>query len=120
MKTSTQLHITKAILLIMTTVFNAGIISINATRRAAAADFGPSNPFFTPSALPFQAPPFDKIKDEDYQPAIEAGMAQQLAEIRAIANDPAPPTFANTFVPLERSGRLLDRSLQAFNGVTGA
>ena len=72
------------------------------------------------STLPFHAPPFDKIKDKDYQPAIEAGMAQQLAEIQAIAHNPAPPTFENTFVPLEKSGRLLDRSLQAFDGVTGA
>ena len=61
-------------------------------------EFGPSNPFYSPSTLPFQAPPFDKIKDDDYQPAIEAGMAQQLEEIQAIANDPAPPTFENTFV----------------------
>ena len=36
--------------------------------------FGPSNPFYAPSTLPFHAPPFDKIKDEDYQPAIEAGI----------------------------------------------
>jgi peptidyl-dipeptidase Dcp len=86
----------------------------------AKTQFGPSNPFYAPSTLPFQAPPFDKIKDEDYRPAIETGMAQQLAEIQAIAKNPAPPTFANTFVPLERSGRLLDRSLQAFNGVTDA
>ena len=48
---------------------------------AADAPFGPSNPFYAPSTLPFQAPPFDKIKDADYQPAIEAGMAQQLKEI---------------------------------------
>src|ERR1700683_5332245 len=96
MKTSTQLHITKAILLIMTTVLNAGIIAINATKLAAAADFGPSNPFFTPSTLPFQAPPFDKIKDEDYQPAIEAGMAQQQAEMQAIADNANAPTFDNT------------------------
>ena len=49
----------------MSTVINAGIIasgSINPA-LAAAADFGPSNPFFAPSTLPFQAPPFDKIKD---------------------------------------------------------
>jgi peptidyl-dipeptidase Dcp len=83
-------------------------------------DFGPNNPFYAPSTLPFHAPPFDKIKDADYAPAIEAGMAQQLAEVRAIAADPAPPTFENTFVPLEKSGRLLDRALQAFEGVTGA
>ena len=42
------------------------------------AAFGPTNPFYAPSTLPFQAPPFDKIKDSDYQPAIEAGMAAQL------------------------------------------
>ena len=56
----------------------------------AAADrpnsgFGPSNPFYAESSLPFHAPPFDKIKDADYQPAIEAGMGQQLAEVRAVA-----------------------------------
>jgi peptidyl-dipeptidase Dcp len=85
-----------------------------------AADFGPANPFFAPSTLPFGAPPFDKIKDDDYQPAIEGGMMQQLAEIDKIANDPKAPTFENTFVAMERSGRLLDRSLAAFNGVSQA
>jgi len=84
------------------------------------AEFGPSNPFYAESSLPFHAPPFDKIKDTDYAPAIEAGMAQQRAEVRAIDANPAPPTFENTFVPLEKSGRLLDRALQAFEGVTGA
>jgi peptidyl-dipeptidase Dcp len=47
-------------------------------------------------------------------------MAQQLAEVRTITANPAPPTFENTFVPLEKSGRLLDRTLQAFEGVTDA
>ena len=87
---------------------------------AGAADFGPSNPFFAPSTLPFHAPPFDKITDEDYQPAIEAGMAQQLAEIARIADDSAPPTLANTFVAMERSGRLLDRAMAAFRAVSQA
>jgi peptidyl-dipeptidase Dcp len=87
---------------------------------AAAGDFGPSNPFYTPSALPFHAPPFDKIKDENYQPAIEAGMAQEEAEIQAIADNPASPTFDNTIVAMEKSGRLFDRVMSAFNGVTGA
>jgi peptidyl-dipeptidase Dcp len=90
-----------------------------AANRAAPA-FDGQNPFYAPSALPFGAPPFDRIRDSDYQPAIEAGMAQQLAEVQAIANDPAPPTFDNTFVPLERSGVLLDRAQRAFNAVTGA
>ncbi len=64
--------------------------------------FGPDNPFYAPSTLPFHAPPFDKIKDGDYQPAIEAGMAEQRREIRAIADNPAPPTFENTFVAMEK------------------
>jgi peptidyl-dipeptidase Dcp len=88
--------------------------------RAGAADFGAANPFFAPSALPFHAPPFDRIKDEDYQPAIEAGMAEQLTEIERIAADSAAPTFVNTFVAMERSGRLLDRALSAFRGVSDA
>jgi peptidyl-dipeptidase Dcp len=88
--------------------------------RAGAASFGPANPFYAPSTLPFHAPPFDRIKDEDYQPAIEAGMARQLAEIRRIANNPAPPTLANTFAAMEKSGRLLDRALAAFRGVSEA
>ena len=73
--------------------------------QTQTAAFGPSNPFYAPSTLPFQAPPFDKIKDTDYQPAIEAGMAQQLEEIRAIADNPAPPTFDNTLVAMEKTGR---------------
>ena len=85
-----------------------------------AADFGPSNPFYAPSNLPYQSIPFDKIKDSDYQPAIEAGMAEQLKEVQAIANNPAPPTFDNTLVALEESGQLLTRAASAFFAVAGA
>src|ERR1700693_4567497 len=52
--------------------------AIYAPATAADAHFGPSNPFYAPSTLPFHAPPFDKIKDEDYQPAIEAGNPEAL------------------------------------------
>jgi peptidyl-dipeptidase Dcp len=90
------------------------------SRSGTRAAFGPSSPFYAPSTLPFEAPPFDRIDGEDYQPAIEAGMARQLREVEAIAEDPAAPSFENTLVPLERSGRLLERSRQAFEGVTGA
>ncbi len=86
----------------------------------AAAPFGPENPFYAISTLPFQAPPFDKIKDSDYQPAIDAGMTQQDAEIAAIANSTEPPTFENTIVAFERSGQLLTRAMLAFSCVTGA
>ncbi len=83
-------------------------------------DFGPNNPFYAPSTLPFHAPPFDKIKDSDYQPAIEAGMAEQRQEMRAIADNPAPPTFENTLAAMEKTGQLFNRAMAAFNGVTGA
>ncbi|MGB9406297.1 MAG: peptidyl-dipeptidase Dcp [Terracidiphilus sp.] len=91
-------------------------------RLAQAADtgFGPANPFYATSTLPFHAPPFDKIKDADYQPAIEAGIAQKIEENRVIADNPAEPTFENTFVAMEKSGRLIDRVMNVFNGVTGA
>ena len=80
----------------------------------AAASADPANPLFTASPLPFQAPPFDKIKDSDYAPAIEEGMKRQLAEMDAIANDPAPPTFANTIEAMERTGELLTRAAKIF------
>ena len=86
----------------------------------SSAQFGPSNPFYAPSTLPLQAPPFDKIKDSDYQPAIEAGMAQQQEEVRAIAENPDPPIFENTLVALEKSGQLFNRVNLVFNAVTGA
>ncbi len=82
--------------------------------------FGPENPFYAPSTLPFQAPPFDKIKDSDYQPAIEAGMAEQKKEIEAIANSSEPPTFENTFIPIEKSGQLLQRAEATFFAVSAA
>ena len=88
--------------------------------NAAPTAFGPSNPFYAASKLPFEAPPFDKIKDADYQPAIDAGMAQQIVEVDAIANDPAAPTFENTIVAFEKTGQLLNRTMLVFNCVTGA
>jgi peptidyl-dipeptidase Dcp len=122
MMKSIRVRNTKVMLLFMSTVIAAGTIALGSINPAlaAAADFGPSNPFFAPSALPFQAPPFDKIKDEDFQPAIEAGMAQQQAEILAMADNPDAPTFDNTIVALEKSGQLLTRVMEVFDGVTGA
>src|SRR5215831_5604272 len=87
---------------------------------AQPAQFGPSNPFYAASTLPLQAPPFDKIKDSDYQPALEAGMAQQREEVRTIAENPDPPTFENTLVALEKSGRLFHRVLLVFNALIAA
>jgi len=54
-------------------------------------------------------PPFDKVKVASFKPALEAAMAECLAEMDRIANDPAPPTFANTIEAMEKGGRMLDR-----------
>jgi peptidyl-dipeptidase Dcp len=98
-----------------------GTASLLLTAFCAPAIAAPATgPFATESTLPFQAPPFDRIKDGDYQPAFEAGMAEQIAEIQRIANNPAPPTFENTIVAMERSGRMLDRVSEAFGGVVSA
>ncbi|MGH9625967.1 MAG: M3 family metallopeptidase, partial [Bryobacteraceae bacterium] len=82
--------------------------------------FGPLNPFYAPSTLPFHAPPFNRIQDSDYQPALEAGMAQQLKELKRIADNSAPPTFQNTFVALEKSGQLLGRVKRVFFAIVSA
>lgn len=76
------------------------------------------NPFFVASTLQFQAPPFDKIKDEHYLPAFEKGMAEQKEEIAAIANNPAPANFTNTIEAMERSGVLLTRVSKVFFNLT--
>jgi peptidyl-dipeptidase Dcp len=88
--------------------------------RAAAAQLPSTNPFAAPSPLLYQAPPFDRIHNADFQPAIEEGMRQQLAEVAAIVRDSAAPTFANTIVPLERSGQLLSRVQRVFGGLTSS
>ena len=76
--------------------------------------------FAAESTLPFHAPDFARIKDSDYQPAIEQAIAIQLAEVAAIANNPEAPTFDNTMVALERSGQMLGRVYSVFSALTGA
>ena len=61
------------------------------------------NPFFTMSDLPYHLPRFEDVKVEHYRSAFDAGMAEQLAAVRAIAENPEEPTFENTIVALERA-----------------
>jgi len=97
------------------------VFSMRAAERALAApDAAPANPFAAPSTLPLEAPQFDRITDADYQPAIEEGMKQQIAEIERIANNPEPATFENTIVAMEKSGRMLDRVTHVFFAVAQA
>jgi len=79
-----------------------------------------ANPFFTPSTLPYQAPPFDQIDDEDFLPALQAGIEEKRREVAAIAADADTPDFANTYEALERSGRMLTRVWQVFSAMTAA
>ncbi|MBX7500091.1 M3 family metallopeptidase [Qipengyuania sp. YG27] len=76
--------------------------------------------FANDSVLPFNAPDFTKISEDAYLPAFEKGMAIQKAEIDAIINNPAAPTFENTIVALERSGRMLGRVARVFFALTGS
>ena len=78
-----------------------------------------SGPFAAPSTLDLHYPRFDAIKDTDFAPAFDAGMAQQLREIDAIAGNPEAPTFQNTIVALEKSGQVLDRATNVFFNLIG-
>ena len=79
-----------------------------------------ANPLAAKSTLLFQAPVFDKLKDSDYEPAIEMGMKKQLEEIRTITENKEAPTFENTIVALERSGVDLTRAVKIFFNLTGS
>jgi peptidyl-dipeptidase Dcp len=93
-------------------------VLLNAAQiTAVSAATSPENPLLKESTLPFHYPPFDKIKDESFAPALEAGMREQLKEIEPIANNSQKPTFDNTIVALEKTGRLLDRAETTFSNL---
>ncbi len=73
-----------------------------------------SNPFFSVYKTPYGTPPFDKIKNAHYEPAVDKGIKEHSAEIDKIVNIKAVPTFENTILPLEESGRLLSRVTSVF------
>ena len=79
-----------------------------------------SNPFFAQSTLEFNYPQFDRIKDADFAPAFDRGMAEQTAEIAKIADNPEAPTFDNTILAMERSGQVLSRASYVFFNLTSA
>ena len=112
-------HPSRVSSILIAVVLLAAPSALAAGRQARPAP-ARSNPLLTPSPLPFQAPEFDKIRDGDFQPAFEEGIRRQRAEIEKIADNPAPPTFENTLVALEKSGQLLSRVSMIFNGLAGA
>src|SRR5438034_10814343 len=94
----------------------AALLSAFQITAVSAAD-PVDNPLLSESSLPYHIPPFDKIKDEHFVPAIEAGMRDQLKEIEPIANSSEKATLDNTIVALERTGQLLDRAQRTFSNL---
>ncbi|UIL50673.1 MULTISPECIES: peptidyl-dipeptidase Dcp [Pantoea] len=78
------------------------------------------NPFFSVSPLPYQAPPFDQIQQQDFLPALQAGIEEKRREVEAIATCSDEPTFLNTYEALEKSGQLLNRVNLVFSAMTSA
>jgi len=79
-----------------------------------------TNPLLQDWQTPFRIAPFDKISDDDFEPALEAALENHLSEIDAITSCDFDPTFANTIEALEEAGSLLDRVLGVFFTVAGA
>lgn len=79
-----------------------------------------TNPFLTPSPLPYQLPDFTRITEADYEPAFQAGMQEHISEVEAITTNPSEPTFDNTIVALERSGQTLSRVSHVFFNKTSS
>src|SRR5687767_2048278 len=107
--------------MIRSCALGAGLFALLAAPPAPAApsEATVQNPLLAPWTGPHGGvPPFDKVQVSLFEPALEAAMAEQLAEVEKIANDPAPPTFENTLVALERSGGAMDR-VGAVYGVYG-
>jgi peptidyl-dipeptidase Dcp len=96
-----------------------GLASI-AGARVGLAQLPGTSPFAAPSPLLYQAPDFNRIRNTDFQPAIEEGMRQQLAEVAAVLRETAAPTFENTILPLERAGQLLSRVQRVFGALTSS
>jgi peptidyl-dipeptidase Dcp len=90
------------------------------TPTATGTEAVQANPLLTASTLPFQAPPFNLLRDEHFKPAIEQGMREHLQEVAAIAGNSEAPTFANTIEALERSGETLTRAYTVFASLVGA
>jgi peptidyl-dipeptidase Dcp len=113
-----------SVLLISALAFNQSCTTMKSTdtnQEVPAPDVSlSSNPFMKKSKLQYEAPEFDKIKNEHFKPAFNFGLKQHDAEILKIANNPEAPTFENTIVALEKSGEVLKRATIVFSNLTSA
>ena len=101
-------------------IIAASVAVANLAYAQPASLLEASNPFAKPSTLQYGYPAFDKIKNEHFAPAFAEGMRQEAAEVAAIANNKAAPTFENTIVAMERSGQLLNRVQAVFGTLNGS
>ena len=95
-------------------------LSLLAMLTACQTSSTKENPLLTESTLDYQAPDFSKIRPEHFVPAIEEGIRIQLAEIDSITSNTAAPTFENTVLAYEKSGRVLARATSILSGLVGA
>lgn len=95
-------------------------LSLLAMLTACQTSSTKENPLLTESTLDYQAPDFSKIRPAHFIPAIEEGIRIQLAEIDSITSNTAAPTFENTVLAYEKSGRLLARATSILSGLVGA
>jgi len=102
------------------TLILAAVMAVLPAAHAQQATAAHENPLLAPSPLPLHYPPFDKILDSDFAPALDQGMAQQLTEVAAIVDSSEAPSFDNTLVALEKSGRLLERASTVLFSLLGA
>ncbi len=93
------------------------LLACNNSQKSATTTGEPGSIFFTEFDTPYGTPPFDRIGFADYRPAFLAGMEEQTSEIEAIVNNTEAPTFENTIVALDNSGRLLSRVSRVFYGL---
>ncbi|MDA9918594.1 M3 family metallopeptidase [Erythrobacter sp.] len=113
-----------AALLTGCTTYNQGADVNSITQAEAASEYAPVIPqgtgyFASESTLPFHAPDFTKISEDDYMPAFQQGMEIHTAEVQAIIDNPAAPSFSNTIVALEQSGEMLGNVAGVFFQLTG-
>lgn len=95
-------------------------LSVTAYAQNADKKGASTNPFFTEYSTPYGVPPFEKITVNDYREAILKGIEEHKKEIEAIANQSAAPTFENTIVAMDKSGKLLSKVQIVFGGQNGA
>jgi len=95
-------------------------LSDEVVATTATETSGTTNPFYQASELYLGLPAFDRISNDDFAPAFEKGMADNLIEIEGIANNPQPATFDNTFVAMEKGGQILSRTAAVFFGLSSA